>query len=54
MLERLSARDASQLGFDPHAAIYSILGELPTASDKARRDAGGLAVCDITEISPTT
>jgi class 3 adenylate cyclase len=41
LLERL---DAAELGIDPHAGSYTLLGDLPDASEKARRDAGSLSV----------
>ncbi len=44
LLERLKPDDAAALGLDLDKARFKILGDLPTAADKARRDAGGLAV----------
>jgi class 3 adenylate cyclase len=44
LLERLDETDAADLGVDPHAGAYTLLGDLPGASEKARRDAGSLAV----------
>ena len=44
LLERLSPEDATGLGIDPEQTRFTILGELRGASDKARRDAGGLPV----------
>ena len=44
LLERLSPDDAASLGIDPEKTRFSVLGELPTANDKARRDAGALPV----------
>lgn len=49
LIERLDPGAAAALGIDPGAIAYEILGELPDASEKARRDAGGLAV---TEVGP--
>ena len=47
LIERLDADDAAALDIDPNRMNYSILGELPTASDKARRDAPAVAVCEL-------
>ena len=47
VIERVDAATARELGFDPDAIAYAILGELETASAKARRDAGGLAVAEL-------
>jgi class 3 adenylate cyclase len=44
VVERLAPPAAARIGIDPDAVSYSILGELPGAGEKARRDAGGLAV----------
>lgn len=44
LLERLEADEAGSLGIDLETARFTVLGELATASDKARRDAGALAV----------
>jgi class 3 adenylate cyclase len=49
IIERLSADDAYAVGLDPDRLIYTTVAELPDATDKARRDAGGLAVVDVTE-----
>ena len=46
LIERLDEHDAAALGIDPDRAHYDILGELVTASEKARRDAPAIAVCD--------
>jgi class 3 adenylate cyclase len=48
LLERLSGDDAHAVGLDPDRLIYTTVTELPDATDKARRDAGGLAVVDVT------
>lgn len=42
LLERLDATDAVGLDIDPHVGAYTLLGELPGADEKARRDAGSL------------
>ena len=47
LLERLDATDATVLGLDPDNIVYRPLAELPTASDKARRDAPAIAVCEV-------
>ncbi len=51
LIERLNPADAQALGLDTNRAIYTPLGELPTATDKARRDAPAIAVCDLTNPS---
>jgi class 3 adenylate cyclase len=48
LLERLDPPDARALGLDPERIRYEPLGELAGASDKARRDAGSVAVTAIT------
>ena len=47
LVERLSASDAESLGISPSRTIYTPLAELATATDKARRDAGAIAVCEV-------
>lgn len=47
LLERLDPADAAALGLDPDRMSYVPLGDLPTASEKARRDAPSLAVCEV-------
>jgi class 3 adenylate cyclase len=47
LIERLSADDARALGLDPAALRYAMLGDLPTATEKARRDAPAVAVCEL-------
>ena len=47
LLERLDPADAAGLGVDPHRLTYMPLAELPSASEKARRDAPAIAVCEI-------
>jgi class 3 adenylate cyclase len=49
LLERLDRDDAARLGIDPESINYSPLGDLVTATDKARRDAPAIPVCDITD-----
>lgn len=47
VLERLEAAAAAELGIDLDAITYTTIAELETASEKAVRDAGGLAVSPI-------
>ena len=47
VVERLPTEVAAELGIDPEKTAYQIIAELDHASEKARRDAGGLAVCEI-------
>ncbi len=36
-----------ELGLDPDHVTYTPLADLPTATEKARRDAPGIAVCEV-------
>ena len=47
LIERLNVTDATSLGIDPNHLTYTQLGDLETATDKARRDAPALAVTDL-------
>jgi len=47
LLERLDPDAAGALGLDPHRLTYTPLAELPSASEKARRDAPAIAVCEV-------
>jgi class 3 adenylate cyclase len=47
LLERLEPADAAALDLDPGAIEYRTVAELPGASEKARRDAGLVAVADL-------
>jgi class 3 adenylate cyclase len=47
LLERLDAQDAAALAIDHNHVSYTPLADLPTATDKARRDAPAIAVCEI-------
>jgi len=47
LLERLNEADAEALGLDVRQMTYTPLADLPTASDKARRDAPSIAVCEV-------
>jgi class 3 adenylate cyclase len=44
VVERLDPAAAAEFGIDPATVAYEILGEIRGASEKARRDAGGIAV----------
>ena len=48
LLERLEPDDAAALGLDPDRIRYRMLAELEGVTDKARRDAGTVAVTTIT------
>jgi class 3 adenylate cyclase len=52
LIERLDPDDATALGIDPNRVTYTQLADLDTATDKARRDAPAIPVCDIA--SPAT
>ncbi len=47
LLERLDPDDAQALDLEPGRITYTPLGDLATATDKARRDAPAIAVCEI-------
>ena len=47
LIERLSAEAANELELDPGRLTYITLSDLPTATEKARRDAPAIAVCDV-------
>ena len=47
LVERLTASDAESLGIVPSRTTYTPLADLATATDKARRDAASIAVCDV-------
>lgn len=47
LIERLQAADASALGLSPETITYTPLADVPTATEKARRDAPAIAVCEI-------
>jgi class 3 adenylate cyclase len=46
-LEQISAEAAEALEVDPRHARYTTIAELPEASEKARRDAGAIAVAQL-------
>ena len=47
LMERLDPEDAAALKLDPNRITYRPLGELATATEKARRDAPATAVCAV-------
>jgi class 3 adenylate cyclase len=47
LVERLGRDDASELGLDPDRVTYAALADLDTATEKARRDAPAIAVCEV-------
>jgi class 3 adenylate cyclase len=47
LIERLNRADAGDLGIDTGHTTYTPLGDLATATDKARRDAPSIAVCEV-------
>lgn len=47
LIERLNRADADALGIDTGHTTYTPLGDLASATDKARRDAPLIAVCDV-------
>jgi class 3 adenylate cyclase len=49
LIERLTLDDALALGLDADHTAYTALADLVTATDKARRDAPSIAVCDVAE-----
>ena len=47
LIERLNGDDAAALGIDTRHTTYTPLAELSTATEKARRDAPSISVCDV-------
>lgn len=47
LVERLGPDDAVDLGLEADSIIYTPLAALATATDKARRDAPAIAVCEV-------
>lgn len=45
LVERLDPSAAADLGIDPEHVAYALLTDLPTATEKARRDAPTIPVC---------
>jgi class 3 adenylate cyclase len=48
LVEQLDEEDAAALGIAPHEATYTTLADWPTATEKAKRDAGSLPVTAVT------
>jgi class 3 adenylate cyclase len=47
LLEQLTEDDAAGVGLDPEKIVYQPLSDWPTVTEKARRDAGGVAVTEL-------
>ena len=47
LVDRLVGDDATALGIDPRRIVYTHLGDLDTATAKARRDTPHVAVCQL-------
>jgi class 3 adenylate cyclase len=47
LIERLEPDAAAAVGLDPDRITYAALGDLATATEKVRRDAPAIAVCEI-------
>jgi class 3 adenylate cyclase len=47
LIERLDPEDAAALDLDPDHVTYTPLADLPAATEKARRDAPAIAVCEV-------
>ena len=47
LIERLEPDAAAALNIDPARITYTALGDLHSATEKARRDAPAIAVCDV-------
>jgi len=47
IVERLDDTDAAAVGLHPDRILYTTLSDVPTATDKARRDAPSVAVYEI-------
>ena len=47
LMERLDEVDAAAVGLEPDHTTYTQLADLATATDKARRDAPAIAVCEL-------
>jgi class 3 adenylate cyclase len=47
LIERLEPEAAASLNLDPDRITYTPLAALDTATEKARRDAPAIAVCDV-------
>ena len=51
LIERLNRDDSKALGIDTSHTTYTQLADLDTATDKARRDAPAIPVCDISNMA---
>src|SRR5262245_10865615 len=47
LVERLGPDDAADLGLDPDRVTYTPVADLASATEKARRDAPAIAVCEV-------
>jgi class 3 adenylate cyclase len=47
LIERLDPEGAAALGINLDRITYTPLADLPTATDKARRDAPAIAICEL-------
>lgn len=47
IVERFDAAGAAAVGLDEGRITYRSLGDVPTATEEARRDAPSIAVCEI-------
>ena len=47
LIERLDAADAAAIDVDPHRMTHRALADLSNATDKPRRDAPAIAVCEV-------
>ena len=47
LVERLGPREAADLALDLNRLVYTPLANLANATEKARRDAPAIAVCEI-------
>lgn len=47
LIEHLEPHDAAALGLDPDRVTYTPVAHLATATEKARRDAPAIAVCEV-------
>lgn len=47
LIERLEEPDAALVDVDPNRLSYTLLADLASATDKARRDAPAIAVCEL-------
>ncbi len=51
LLEQLSEEDAQALGLSPERLRYTPLPDIHGASEKAKRDAGSVAVVDLGSVA---